>query len=461
VINKETRQLAKWLWSVFIGLFVLLCVMQSLVLLSDYQQQQEASQKQAEQQLDFLTKFISEKFSGDYVATANLLELWAQAHPEIISVNAVTSEGVSLLHYEREKTGVSTHFTVTKKHPYGLEKNLEIRIVKDFYALKKSNKTLIGKLILLLLLFVSLLGFLLWNSVQRLALKPLFIANSEVHRLEGCLRDQSSMVHPVYHQNSDEQEFIDKNQDLVKENHRLLKKSQLLEDNNQALGEFAYIASHDLKEPLRGIYHYVHVLLDSHLDSLNDDGRRKLETLGALSVKMDNMLNALLEYSRIGRLQLNIELTDTEVVINKVAHFLSMQLQEQNIGFRIVGTFPEVACDPVRLEEVFRHLIGNAMKYHDKADRWIEVGYLDQYTDSLKYSRGVFYIKDNGIGIPEKHQKMVFQIFKKLYPGETHGKGEGVGLTLAKMLVERHNGEIWVSSEERKNFTVYFTLDAA
>ena len=122
---------------------------------------------------------------------------------------------------------------------------------------------------------------------------------------------------------------------------------------------------------------------------------------------------------------------------------------------------PIVRCDRVQIQEVFTNLIGNAIKYNDNPEKWVEIGYLERETQESEDAPDeaiVFYIKDNGIGIREKHKEAIFRIFKRLHTANKYGGGTGAGLTIAKKIVERHGGKIWVESIYGEGSTFYFTL---
>ena len=128
---------------------------------------------------------------------------------------------------------------------------------------------------------------------------------------------------------------------------------------------------------------------------------------------------------------------------------------------------PTVQCDPVLISEVFSNLISNALKYNDRAEKWVEVGYLNTHeqrekaliqTDPPSSLPPVFYVKDNGIGIRDRHLTHVFRLFKRLHSQNKYSGGTGAGLTIAKKIVERHEGQIWVESSYGLGTTFYFTL---
>jgi len=239
--------------------------------------------------------------------------------------------------------------------------------------------------------------------------------------------------------------------------------SEELEKSNQELDDFAYITSHDLKEPLRGIFNYATILLEDYAPDLNDDGRVRCETLCRLSRRMEELLDALFYFSRTGRSQLAMQFTNLDQVLGGVLETLDISLKEQGVLLNVPQILPSVYCDSVRVGEIFRNLITNAMKYNDKPEKWIEVGVRherDSLPDAKEHLKGVpiFYVKDNGVGVREKHFQSIFRIFKRLHGRDKFGGGTGAGLTITKKLVERHGGRIWLESTFGEGTTFFFTL---
>jgi signal transduction histidine kinase len=248
-----------------------------------------------------------------------------------------------------------------------------------------------------------------------------------------------------------------------------------LHQSNKELDDFAYIASHDLKEPLRGIHNYSVFLLEDYADKLDDEGKSKLETLIRLTRRMESLIDSLLHFSRVGRLDLAVDEVDLNEIVSGVLEGLAFNLQEQRVEVRIPRPLPTLRCDRARVGEIFSNLIVNAMKYNDKAEKWIEIGVAEGVQPpplelSPESSGAVplvreepgpgpaLYVRDNGIGIQEKHFDSIFRIFKRLHARDKFGGGTGAGLTIVKKIVERHNGRIWVDSTYGTGTTVYFTL---
>lgn len=228
-----------------------------------------------------------------------------------------------------------------------------------------------------------------------------------------------------------------------------------LERSNKELDAFAYIASHDLKEPLRGIHNYSNFLMEDYGDTLNEEGKEKLRTLIRLTQRMEDLIDSLLHFSRLGRADLSMQPTNLNDVVHRILDMLSARIEESGVEIRIPRQLPTVECDRIQIGEVFSNLIVNAIKYNDKANKWIEIGYLDNLPRPI-----TFYVQDNGIGIREKHFESIFRIFKRLHGPNKYGGGTGAGLTIVRKIVERHGGKIWVESNYGQGSIFYFTLES-
>ncbi|MEB3216423.1 MAG: ATP-binding protein [Nostocales cyanobacterium 94392] len=257
---------------------------------------------------------------------------------------------------------------------------------------------------------------------------------------------------------------------LLRKTEELAKVNLELERSNDDLDSFAYIASHDLKEPLRGIYNYSSFLIEDYGESLNNDGVAKLETLMRLTKRMEDLIDSLLHYSRLGRTELCLNNYNLNEIVNNVVDVLKISYNEV-VDIRIPRTLPIVKCDKIQISELFTNLISNAIKYNDKSAKFIEISFIDPVVDTEQYQKLynhpheselplIFYVKDNGIGIRPKHLETVFRIFKRLHAPYKYGGGTGAGLTIVKKIVERHGGTIWVESTFKEGSTFYFTLQS-
>lgn len=232
-----------------------------------------------------------------------------------------------------------------------------------------------------------------------------------------------------------------------------------LERSNKELDDFAYIASHDLKEPLRGIHNHSCFLLEDNEKILDEESAKRLHRLVYLSQRMEQLVNDLLYFSRLGRHELALRETDVNTLIHDIEDTIDHFIKEHNGRIVLPKPLPTITCDAVRVTEVFRNLITNAMKYNDNEEKRVEIGWLESAKDrSGEPVAEVFYVKDNGKGIAPEFHEEVFRIFRRLHANKEKAEGTGVGLTFVKKIIERHGGHIWLESEPGKGSTFYFTL---
>ncbi|RVU36593.1 hypothetical protein EOI86_15520 [Hwanghaeella grinnelliae] len=238
---------------------------------------------------------------------------------------------------------------------------------------------------------------------------------------------------------------------------RLQNKARELQRSNSDLEEFAYIASHDLKEPIRAISNHAQFLFDDHNEVIGEDGSKRIGRIRELCKKSEGLISALLEFSRIGRSEEAVQRIDLAETIDIITVSLADYLTECNATVDIVTALPPVFGDPSRIQSVFQNLIVNGVKYNDRDEKRIEIGYEEPVGDEP----GKFYVKDNGIGIPEEFQERVFTIFKRLHNDRAYGPGSGTGLSFVRKIVERHGGKITVESREGEGSKFIFNLREA
>jgi light-regulated signal transduction histidine kinase (bacteriophytochrome) len=229
-----------------------------------------------------------------------------------------------------------------------------------------------------------------------------------------------------------------------------------LERSNSELDAFAYIASHDLKEPLRGIHNYATFLLEDYGEIIKDDGADKLNTLVRLTKRMETLIDSLLKFSRLGRQELQKSSIALDRLLENVTELFSINPQWKNCQIRIPKSLPTVLGDRVLLEEVFTNLISNAFKYNDQSEKSVEIGWSEANSQHPNFV--TLSVRDNGIGIREKHLDSVFRIFKRLHAQNKYGGGTGAGLTIVKKIIERHGGTIQVQSTYGQGTVFLFTL---
>ncbi|WP_295441943.1 ATP-binding protein [uncultured Thiodictyon sp.] len=239
---------------------------------------------------------------------------------------------------------------------------------------------------------------------------------------------------------------------LIGHAEQLKRMNQALADSNLELDTFAYAASHDLKEPLRGIHTLAEFLEDDEGARLSEPGRQRLETIRRLTLRMGELIESLLQYSRVGRIDLVREAVDLNAVLAQTLEDLQPFLAAHHAQVQGLGSLPLLSCDRVRAGEILSNLITNACKYNDQPVKQVVVG-SDQTRDPP-----VLFVRDNGIGIDAQHLIRIFQVFRRLHGRDEYGGGTGAGLTITKKAVERHGGAIWVESVPGQGSTFYFTL---
>lgn len=248
---------------------------------------------------------------------------------------------------------------------------------------------------------------------------------------------------------------------------RLAELNEDLTNSNEELDAFAYVASHDLKEPLRGIHRYAHQLLEG-AQVLDAENRQRVENLMRLTVRMDSLLDSLLYFSRVGRTNLEFENVDLNEVLEEALEMIGARRTENPCTIEIPHTLPVIQCDPIRVREIFSNLVSNALKYTRKDCPRIEIAYLDPNehgacpnTPIEAEGHTIFHVRDDGIGIEPRHFEQIFRMFKRLHGRDEFGGGVGAGLTVVKKVVQRHGGSIWLDSTVNVGSTFYFTLPSA
>lgn len=226
------------------------------------------------------------------------------------------------------------------------------------------------------------------------------------------------------------------------------KAEQLLESVNQELKNFAYVISHDLKTPLRGIKNLAEWIAADYADKLDDEGKKRINLLMTRVDRMRELINGVLQYSRVGRLE------EHKAVINLneiVAETVDMIAPLGNVAVTVENRMPYVECSRTRITQVFQNLLSNAIKYMDKPQSWIKIGCVEE-NGFWKFS-----ITDNGRGIKEEHFEKIFQLFQTVEP-LNESESTGIGLTLVKKIIEMYGGRIWVQSTAGEYTTFFFTL---
>ena len=223
-----------------------------------------------------------------------------------------------------------------------------------------------------------------------------------------------------------------------------------LQRSNQDLDDFAYIASHDLKSPLRGIDQIASWMSEDIAEGNMDDLSRNITLMRGRVQRMEQLLTDLLLYSRVGRTGENLTTVDTKNLVQDLFHFSS---PPKAFRLNLLGDFPNFKTYSAPLEQVLRNLIGNAIKHHDREDGELTIHCYESPKSANHYE---FAVSDDGPGIDEKYHQLIFKMFKSLRPRD-EVEGSGIGLALIKKIVHTYNAEIHLESSLGKGATFYFT----
>jgi signal transduction histidine kinase len=221
---------------------------------------------------------------------------------------------------------------------------------------------------------------------------------------------------------------------------------------NQELDEFTYVASHDLKEPLRGIHAYCGILLEEYHDRVDENGRRMMTSLVGLCERLSRLIDDLLTYCRAGRTP---EATDVDLdeVLDEVLVTLGPAIDARGGVVRRLSRLPVARADATLVGTVLKNLVANGLKFNESHPPVVEIG-------SIEAASPTILVRDNGIGIEPRHHEAIFAMFRRLHARNKY-EGTGAGLSIARKIIEQHGGRMWVESQPGQGSAFYFTLPAA
>ncbi|UQD55844.1 ATP-binding protein [Flavobacterium sp. K5-23] len=219
-----------------------------------------------------------------------------------------------------------------------------------------------------------------------------------------------------------------------------------LEKQNQALNEYAHMVSHDLKAPLRSIDTLINWFISDNEEMMDETNLRSLNLILSNVEKMDLLIKGILDYSSIEKQEKDNRIIDINFVVDEILMTTNVL---ENVDVTIKNQLPKVFGNDLRFKQIFRNLLQNAVKYNNKEIKIIEIGHSENDNEFC------FYIKDNGIGIPEKYQTKIFDIFSKL---ENNDPSPGIGLSIVKKIIDLYKGKIWLESQENIGTIFYFTI---
>lgn len=266
-------------------------------------------------------------------------------------------------------------------------------------------------------------------------------------------------VSAAYDQNDSDRAMLERSLELSSA--ELLEKERLVDEqkrelqrSNTELEHFAYVASHDLQEPLRTVQSYMQLLKRRYGDKFDDDGREFIGFAIEGATRMRSLIEDLLDYARVASRAKPFEATPLAGVVEQVLQGLSVRLRERRASVE-VGTLPTVLGDPRQLAQLLQNLIANAVKFQKQ-----DVDPVVRITAEPSDEGVLVRVQDNGIGLAPEYGEKIFVIFQRLHSRDQY-EGTGVGLAVCKKIVERHGGRIWVESEPGAGATFCFTLRGA
>jgi signal transduction histidine kinase len=221
---------------------------------------------------------------------------------------------------------------------------------------------------------------------------------------------------------------------------------QNLEKKNQALNEYAHVVSHDLKAPLRSINTLISWFKEDNAEILDKKNKQSLDFILSIVEKMDLLIKGILVYSTIDKLETEDRTIELTILIDEVVRTIHVP---NHIEIVFKNEMPKVYGNDFRFKQLFQNLIQNSIKFNDKENGFVEIG-SNENENEIE-----FYIKDNGIGINERYQSKIFDLFSKL---ENNDQSSGIGLSIVKKIIDLYGGKIWLESQEAIGTTFYFTI---
>jgi signal transduction histidine kinase len=316
-------------------------------------------------------------------------------------------------------------------------------------------ETLIGGAAVII---VGALGLTL--LIRRTVLRPVSALTGQVRRVS-----QGDLTHPLRvsgpaeiaelaaHVDAMRDHILEEWREATEARAKLDEQTKELRRSNAELEQFAYVASHDLQEPLRKVASFCQMLERRYSDVLDDRGRQYIDFAVDGAKRMQSLINDLLNFSRVGRVNRDMTVVDCEAVLKGALDNLGLARSESDAGITW-DPLPEVTGDATLLTQLFQNLIGNAIKFRSDEPPRVHVS-AHRTGDSWEFA-----CSDNGIGIDAAYAERIFLIFQRLHPKDEYA-GTGIGLALCKKIVEYHGGRIWLDPQpERKGTTIRWTLPA-
>jgi len=382
-----------------------------------------------------LEKLIKKFYNSDFFASyecgvdGNIIEHLKNFSNNRFSIEALKKTGGII--GQTMKSGFFASELINTPEPYAMA----------FLPISKANKTI----------YVIVIGHQYSETLPKYLLN-IYLA---LAGFIGTTIEKLTMIQELKIQHFNLEELIEElgheitERKKVEEDLRRLMKE--LKRSNEELEQFAYVASHDLQEPLRMIASFTQLLEQRYKDKIDEDANDFMTFIVEGVLRLQNMINDLLTFSRVGTSGKPFKETDTNIVFSNVKSYLKTMIEESNTMISI-DPLPVVIGDEALLTQLFQNLISNAIKFHRE-------GISPQvYISGIeKKNKWIFCVRDNGIGIEKDDIDRIFVIFQRLHKRNEYG-GTGIGLAICKKIIQRHGGNIWVESEIGKGSTFHFSI---
>jgi PAS domain S-box-containing protein len=281
-------------------------------------------------------------------------------------------------------------------------------------------------------------------------LTTMLISAEPLKNRDGSIQMTICTYYDITERKKSEESLKFANSELMRTQNILQETINKLEVSNTELEQFAYIASHDLQEPLRMVASFTQLLEMKYRDELDEEALEYISFAVDGAKRMKALINDLLAYSRVTSKKREISQVNLDKVIDEALFNLELDIEE-NQAIISREPFPTIKCDSSQMIQVFQNLIGNALKYRSEITPEIHLSAQE------KADEWIFNIKDNGIGIESEYNSQVFQIFRRLHTQEEY-QGTGIGLAITKRIIENHSGNIWVESDGKIGSVFSFRL---